>query len=127
MVEGNGNSNEENEYDFADNLNIGMRTFYRLKQVDFDGEFKYSNVISFDKENDLINLSVMKNGSQPVLAVNGMTEGKIHILSMSGKAVWDKEIVDGYWLDLDFLPNGNYIALVNTPNSVVSEKITVIK
>ena len=56
-----------------------------------------------------------------------MVEGKIYILSMSGKAVWDKEIVDGYWLDLDFLPNGNYIALVNTPNGVVSEKVTVIK
>lgn len=126
-IEGSGNSTEGNDYEFFDDLDIGDQLFFRLKQVDYDGTYKYSNTITFDKGNDNVEMSVMKNGSEPVIAVNGMTEGEINILSMSGKAVWSKKIIEGYLLDLSFLPNGNYIALVNTDKGVVSEKITVIK
>ncbi len=43
-VEGNGNSSIEIEYDFTDER-PHLVTYYRLKQVDFDGTFSYSDVI----------------------------------------------------------------------------------
>jgi len=47
FVEGHGNSNSPKEYEFID-LNIGLsdRYYYRLKQIDNDGTFEYSNVVA---------------------------------------------------------------------------------
>ncbi len=44
-VEGLGNSNSLNTYDVVDQNPFGT-TYYRLKQVDFDGQFKYYGPIS---------------------------------------------------------------------------------
>ncbi len=47
FVEGNGNSSEVQSYTYTDkDLKAGQTYFYRLKQVDFDGSFEYSEVIS---------------------------------------------------------------------------------
>ena len=45
FVIGNGNSNSPKEYSFIDNPLGGNKFEYRLKQIDNDGEFKYSNTI----------------------------------------------------------------------------------
>ena len=46
FVQGNGNSNTPKEYSFTDNKLIGGSKFqYRLKQIDNDGQFEYSNII----------------------------------------------------------------------------------
>ena len=46
-VMGYGNSNSPKEYNFKDNLrnNPGTNIKYRLKQIDNDGQFSYSNII----------------------------------------------------------------------------------
>ena len=46
FVEGHGNSNSSNEYSFTDIPVGGSRFEYRLKQIDIDGSFEYSEVIS---------------------------------------------------------------------------------
>ena len=45
-VKGAGNSNEMLSYYFIDKNLIASITYYRLKQVDFDGKFSYSDIIS---------------------------------------------------------------------------------
>ncbi len=45
FVAGNGNSNSPKQYTFVDNTVTSGKYFYRLKQIDIDGSFKYSNVI----------------------------------------------------------------------------------
>lgn len=55
-VTGHGNSLEKKEYQFIDtNPHRGIN-YYRLKQVDFDGQFEYSKVVSidFEKENKAV-------------------------------------------------------------------------
>ena len=45
FVEGNGTTTEQNNYSYTDkNLSDGKYS-YRLKQIDFDGSYEYSNVI----------------------------------------------------------------------------------
>lgn len=55
FVNGNGNSNAISNYLFNDNLstiNQQLSTiYYRLKQVDFDGNFEYSNTIIVKEDN----------------------------------------------------------------------------
>lgn len=49
FVEGAGNSNSPNSYTFEDNsISIPGRYAYRLKQNDFNGDYKYSNIIYID-------------------------------------------------------------------------------
>ncbi|NOX19567.1 MAG: T9SS type A sorting domain-containing protein [Chlorobi bacterium] len=47
FVNGNGNSNSPKLYSFTDNKLIGGSDFaYRLKQIDIDGNFKYSDIVT---------------------------------------------------------------------------------
>ncbi|MBL1214914.1 MAG: T9SS type A sorting domain-containing protein [Ignavibacteriae bacterium] len=49
FVEGAGNSNSPKSYYFTDNKLIGSSKFiYRLKQIDIDGKFEYSNEIEIE-------------------------------------------------------------------------------
>lgn len=127
IVEGSGNSNDEIEYEFVDNSIVSSVNYYRIKQVDYNGDFKYSNSISFNTNNSEPQLSILANGQSPIVAVNGVSDAKINILSMNGKAVWEKQAIEGYWLDLSFLPNGNYIVMVESANGFLTEKISVVK
>jgi hypothetical protein len=45
FVSGNGTSTEVHSYSFVDQNPIVGTSFYRLKQVDFDGTFEYSNIV----------------------------------------------------------------------------------
>ena len=44
FVNGNGNSNSPKSYSFTDNSAISGKYSYRLKQIDVDGKFEYSDV-----------------------------------------------------------------------------------
>ena len=51
FVSGNGTSSEQNAYRFMDdsmNRNYQGRVLYRLKQIDFDGTYEYSNQVAAD-------------------------------------------------------------------------------
>ena len=46
FVHGNGNSNSPIKYSFIDDKPVGQKLNYRLKQIDNDGAFEYSMIIS---------------------------------------------------------------------------------
>jgi hypothetical protein len=49
FIKGNGNSNSPKEYSYIDkNLTGGSKFAYRLKQIDNDGKFTYSNVVEIE-------------------------------------------------------------------------------
>ena len=55
FVQGHGNSNSPKNYSFTDNLALARdlnldRFLYRLKQIDFDGKYEYSNVVEVKVE-----------------------------------------------------------------------------
>ncbi len=45
FIQGHGNSNSPKNYSFTDNNTVSGKVMYRLKQIDFDGKYEYSNVI----------------------------------------------------------------------------------
>lgn len=45
-VSGNGNSTQLNSYSYDDVMLPDVVTYYRLKQMDFDGQYNYSNVVA---------------------------------------------------------------------------------
>ncbi|MBL1214964.1 MAG: T9SS type A sorting domain-containing protein [Ignavibacteriae bacterium] len=48
FVEGHGNSNSPKLYQYADKSSSFGKYIYRLKQIDIDGSFEYSNIIEVD-------------------------------------------------------------------------------
>jgi len=45
FIKGNGTTSSENPYIFYDNENSAGKYYYRLKQIDFDGSYQYSQII----------------------------------------------------------------------------------
>jgi hypothetical protein len=45
FISGHGNSNSPNNYSFIDNKPLSGKSQYRLKQIDKDGDFKYSKTV----------------------------------------------------------------------------------
>lgn len=106
-VKGNGNSNEIIAYAFLDIRNPGG--FYRLKQVDYNGEFEYSSIIKVST------LQPEKVCIYPNPFVNEINlvipefEGMVEIVSMEGKVLFTStEKV----LKTDFLKPGIYLLKV---------------
>lgn len=46
FVKGNGTTNSPNEYSFVDNSRLYGNYSYRLKQIDIDGSYEYSDIVS---------------------------------------------------------------------------------
>ncbi len=53
FVQGNGNSNSKHDYSFIDDNISSGRYLYRLKQIDNDGSYKYSDEIEVDLKNSV--------------------------------------------------------------------------
>ena len=61
-IEGAGNSNNQLYYSFVDEDVESIINYYRLKQTDYDGKFKYSDIISIDnRENKVKEIDKITN------------------------------------------------------------------
>ncbi|MCC6323538.1 T9SS type A sorting domain-containing protein [Candidatus Nomurabacteria bacterium] len=78
MVKGSGTCNQILQYKFIDNQLIKYKTFYRLKQVDYNGEFEYSVIKKVDYESIVSSkLIVYPNPTTGLVIVTGGEEETI--------------------------------------------------
>ena len=71
FVRGAGNSTTQKDYTFTDNRVIANRTtYYRLKQIDLDNQFEYSNTISLGART-ATTLAIYPNPSTGVFTLDG--------------------------------------------------------
>ncbi len=121
-VEGAGNSSQILNYSFLDyNFTSGI-TYYRLKQVDYDKKFSFSNIISV-KNNLLNDFSIYPNPVNEILNIdfysNIETEYIINIYNSSTQKVYSNttELNLGYTnLSLnifDSLQSGVYFLVIS--------------
>ncbi|MFH1196119.1 MAG: T9SS type A sorting domain-containing protein [bacterium] len=64
FVEGHGTSNSPKEYSFTDNLNLNPIQ-YRLKQIDMDGSYTYSNIVEVACNPSLSTFELQQNYPNP--------------------------------------------------------------
>ncbi len=72
-VKAKGNSTEKLSYDFIDNQLFNNATYYRLKMVDADGNYKYSPIRAIDKT-DKFTYKIYPNPFQNQLKITGLIE-----------------------------------------------------
>lgn len=117
ILEGNGNSNQVNEYRFVEEaLNPGIY-YYQIIQVDFDGTKETLGMRSVNLNcNNFSDFEIFPNPTQGRLKIffpNKMNAEKYVVMNAHGKILLEKE-VNGFYegeeinLDLEGLPNGIY-------------------
>ena len=98
FVEGHGNSNSPNSYSFVDSDNLSGVVKYRLKQIDVDGGFEYSNIVTLSpiektefklSQNypNPFNPSTIINYTVPTTIQGEMAKVKLIVYDVLGKKV----------------------------------------
>lgn len=134
------NSSRQN-YQYADDLSsvAGNAFYYRLKMVDKDGQFKYSNVIMIRKESKSINGIALN----PNPVVNGMATIRFtafasdlvsfKVIDMGGKVVLQQQnkVYDGNnsisLNNLDRLHPGVYLLQMANGQEMTTVKFSIVK
>lgn len=106
FVDGNGDTKEVKTYHYTDPDPLAI-TYYRLKQLDYDGKFEYSKTIVVRA--DRTNVNIYPNPAQEELTVEGVvTNEAVSIFTQTGKAVVVNAKLSGGKLDVKDLKEGIY-------------------
>ena len=130
---GGNNLNMLQQYYFNDMKPYAGTNFYRLKQVDLDGQFSYSSVakVALDKSGQTWTIYPNPaHGQSTVRLLDNMKKMNIVLTDASGKNVYrtylpSAKVGDQIKLPLQNLARGIYILKIETETESKSEKIIV--
>lgn len=96
-VNAGGTTEEATSYEFSDQniatIAANQRIFYRLRQVDFDGAFEYSDIVELTMNQESLELRVFPNPASDLvnIQVQGSFRNEISlsVTSMEGKIVYN--------------------------------------
>jgi predicted GH43/DUF377 family glycosyl hydrolase len=139
FVNGHGTTSEHQDYHYTDkNLNNG-KYYYRLKQIDFDGSYEYSNVIELEWRafNSYLLEQNYPNPFNPIttigFGVQNRSNVKITVLNSIGEevAVVLNENKEQGFYQIEFnatnIPSGVYFYQLQAGNFVESKKMILLK
>ncbi len=124
---------DKHEYQFIDDNPLLGISYYRLKQLDLDGKYEYSNIISLYREpiNGVAKLKLYPNPTQDhlVVEIQGSKEAvNVTLLNQLGKVVYSQSgIVNQTQLDISHLPSGVYYCNTTIQEEVISKKVVLLR
>jgi hypothetical protein len=120
------NNSNGASYSLVDNFSsLNANNYYRLKMIDADGVFKYSNVVVVNLPN--LNASVLSLSAYPNPTTNSITishaiaslGAKLTALTIDGKTVFTKMVekdATQSMMDVSNLPSGVYLLVYRNNN-----------
>jgi hypothetical protein len=140
VVEGKGNSASRVSYDFTDkDISLNGTYTYRLRQVDFDGRFEYSNLVNIEvSRKGVVKTAIYPNPSVSdvnldIYAVEGAVV-KVDIYDNLGKLViqgFINEVMTGNVktskIESGRLNEGVYYIVVNVDGELSTHKLIIIE
>lgn len=121
-VQGAGNTTVQQNYQWLDKSPLSGWNYYRLKQVDFDGDVEYTNTVAVNFDGDEVTPSIIVFPSPSkdfiniqVLGTNQIVEAVLY--NMIGQAV--KNVTPNSRMSIEDLPSGEYFIKVIMGNNVV--------
>lgn len=121
-VKGAGNTTVQQNYQWLDKSPLSGWNYYRLKQVDFDGDVEYTNTVAvnFDGDETTPSIIVFPSPSKDfinvqILGTNQIVEAVLY--NMIGQAV--KNVTPNERMSIEDLPSGEYFIKVIMGNNVV--------
>ncbi|MBX9850599.1 MAG: T9SS type A sorting domain-containing protein [Cytophagaceae bacterium] len=124
IVKGAGNSNVILMYNFTDESPYHGKNFYRLKQVDADGKFSYSNIIFIDNQ-QTITSSIYPNPADENISLKIMAadggNGTISIVNVLGETLLSGELLlqpgeNIFTISASALPSSFYFVNISYEN-----------
>jgi hypothetical protein len=124
---GNGTTSARSTYDAVDARPLAGLSYYRLKQIDNDGKFSYSPVVTV-KNAGLTEASFYPNPTSGKLTVAlpqaTTAEGlRVRIADLTGRVLREQTLPVTGELDLTSLPAGTYVVTVGTGDQQVTRKV----
>ncbi|WP_048641356.1 PA14 domain-containing protein [Cyclobacterium amurskyense] len=127
-LEAQGNSNQEVFYDYSDHSVANDVTFYRIKQVDLDDTFSYSDVIRVENNSNRNKLMPFPNPTTDLLFVDSQ-EGILSVELTSqdqrvrAQPLLEKISDNRYQIDMRQFPSNHYLVTIHTEKSRKTYKI----
>ncbi|GAB3002098.1 hypothetical protein GCM10027284_19770 [Cyclobacterium sediminis] len=127
-IEAQGNSNQEVYYDFADHSITNDVTFYRIKQVDLDDTFSYSDVIRVENNSNRDRLMPFPNPTTDLLFVDSdeailSVELTSQDQRVRANPLLEKVRDNRYQIDMRQFPSNHYLVTIQTEKSKKTYKI----
>lgn len=125
QVKAAGNSHSRKDYSFTTTNNTA--TYFRLRQVDFDGAFEYTKIVNVAKQSNLTKLTVSTYPNPATEVVNfnlensSDTQAEVRIFNTSGAEVSAPMAVNGNIIsaEVNHLPTGKYFYLISLQGQTV--------
>ncbi len=129
VVSGNGTTNSINKYLFTDySLNKNQKSvFYKIKQIDFDGKFEFSNTISIKNlfEEDVSIFSFNKILSVKVRELPDELL-VLEVFDQFGRLIKQENLSDNdFKLNLEGHPSGVYYGIIKNSTYFKSQKFRI--
>lgn len=127
---GAGNSNEVKKYSGLDEKPLSGISYYRLKQIDFNGDYKYSPVIVIDRSQSTApDFIAFPNPASETVTIAGKEEASsIELINQLGQkmevTVFKNE--NASRLDVSSIPSGLYTIIVRGVNGAASTRQVLI-
>lgn len=132
FIQGAGTIDQVQTYSYRHQQPKGGQHFYRLKQMDFNGGYSYSNVININLEEEGKVFSFAPNpwnasiNEEIRIMLNIVGMAKLEIVDVSGKKVYETILSDEKsLLGINQLPIGLYFARLISRNGQFSKKLLV--
>ena len=140
FVEGKGTTTQLNGYTYSDIVSKAGKYAYRLKQVDFDGSYKYSHEVEVEVIGIPGQYALSQNYPNPFNPTTGINyfipeSGfvTLSVYNLLGQKVAglvnEFQVAGEYSINFDGkgLASGTYIYSLNANGNVVSKKMTLLK
>jgi hypothetical protein len=138
-VSGKGTTTEKSYYSFEDNNPVNGKSYYRLKQMDYDGSFEYSNTVEVDV-NIPIKFSLEQNYPNPFnpttsikYTINSKQNVQLSVYNVLGKEIAllvnEEKPAGNYEVNFDAsnLSSGVYFYELRAGDFVDMKKMILIK
>lgn len=134
-VTGAGNSNSEIKYTYSDNDAPANATYYRLRQVDNDGQYTYSSTIVVGDIADLAEINAAyPNPANDILTIKLNSDGtnmRVVLVAADGREIVLRENVSvtGYGemsFDVSSVQAGVYFLKISSPKNEVYFKDKIV-
>ena len=129
QVPGAGNSSSLKKYSFIDKMPARVTVYYRLKQTDFNTEFKYSELITVENCNGKDEIAIYPNPANQEVFVKMKDEATLEIFNLLGEITKTQQLKTGEnKIDVSNLNNGTYFFKLSNSTSVLKfSKVIVNK
>jgi surface protein len=132
FVKGKDESSELKTYQFTHTYPMSGINYYRLQQIDFDGEFEYSKTVSVEVEGIGGSMFFFPNPSQAGVSVNlrinseNFESGELSLFDINGKKIYQQTITSSTpIIDVSGLASGIYSARLTSGRKLWTVRLLI--